>query len=322
MGKEILYGPSHEVNLAKSAGDFAQRAFVCHERGDVEGFAVYAATAVELLAKALLAKVNLLLIASGEKSLLILAMSDPRKGLPASSRTIGIGDCLRRLKGIGVRLDHADELASLSRVRNSILHSGQCDPDAIGDSLLKVWVRSLVQMTEHAGFDKRMIFGTKAEMAEVLITEYDSQVAALLAEKMAGARSRWDSEQEDLDASDIAIMREVLGTRLAVNNSADPTVQWIACPVCDLPACLFGEFEPEADFDMVDGEYCAVGIYHEFVPIQFICQTCRLDLDSRELIERSGILEEWEVSDDDLRRWDQIVADEHRWDHEGWRDEY
>ena len=83
--------PSHHETLAASSQRFADRAFTCHDQTDWEGFVVFASTAIELLTKAVLAKVNVLLIAGGNKeaSLLELALSDPLRGIPVSVQTIG-----------------------------------------------------------------------------------------------------------------------------------------------------------------------------------------------------------------------------------------
>ncbi len=319
MSHDASNGPTHDGNLATSSGRYAQRALACYAQGDWEGFVVNACTAVELLAKAVLAKVNILLIADcREKSLLELALSNPRRGFPTSARTIGIGACLSRINAIGVRLDYRDEVLALSKMRNSLLHSGHYDPDAVDESLLRVWVSALVQLADHGQYGRSMIFGVHTEFAETQISQHEDDLAALLAKKMAAAQSRW-RELADLDSLSIPLMHEVLLTQLIADNSVDPTIQCMPCPVCDMPAGLFGEFEPEPEYDRIDGEMMAVGVYHEYVPEQLFCQTCRLHLDSRELVERSGVLDNWEVSDDDRERWDKIVAEEELWNDKEWR---
>ena len=59
--------PSHDKNLVNAARRFVDRALAFRDEGDWEGFVVHAYTAIELLAKAVLAQINLLLIADGQK---------------------------------------------------------------------------------------------------------------------------------------------------------------------------------------------------------------------------------------------------------------
>lgn len=81
-----LSSRSHHETPAASARRFVNKAFACHEERDWAGFVMYACTAIELLTKAVLAKVNVLLIADGrnENSIIALTLSDPSKGFPVS----------------------------------------------------------------------------------------------------------------------------------------------------------------------------------------------------------------------------------------------
>lgn len=80
-----------------------------------------------------------------------------------------------------------------------------------------------------------------------------------------------------------------------------PDDQLATCPVCGLSADLEGtlniEFDASGDRDGVD-----VNPYGEYDAVSFSCRTCGLVLDSRRLIQASGVLEHWEVPWDDVQR--------------------
>ena len=83
----------------------------------------------------------------------------------------------------------------------------------------------------------------EAGLVELQMNEYADQ----LARRMAAAQRYW--EEELMAITEYALMRETLEADFVRANSWDPAVQWLPCPVCELPASLFGELEPEADWD-------------------------------------------------------------------------
>ncbi len=296
---------SHHETLASSARRFVDRAFACHEQSDWQGFVVFAITSIELLAKAILAQVNVLLITDGnkEESLLRLARSDPRRGIPVSVRTIGAEAAIRRAKKLGVPFDRYEkDLAALRKARNVLMHIGSYDSTAVSKDPFDAWVRSMVALAEHAGYARNFVFGANTDLVELQMDEYADQLDALLARRMTSARRYW--EQNPLSVAEYALRHGALKADFVRANSADPSVQWLPCPVCELPASLFGELEDEPDWDYSDGESYIAGIYYEFVPTGVHCATCELDLDSRGLVERSEVLEQWDLSDEDRCRWE------------------
>ena len=288
---------SHDIIFAESARRFADRAFASHEQSDWDGFVVCASTAIELLTKAVLAKVNLLLIASerSDERLMELARSNPRKGVPASVRTISAEVALRRAKLIGVRFDRYEkDLKALREARNSIVHSGSSSPLEDSAHSFDAWIRSMVALARHAAYPMSLVFGSNAELVEVQMKAYADQLEALSAQRIAAARRRWKDERVGFTSMAIERRREAIHSQLVGVNRADPSVQWIECPVCTLPAQVFGELEAEADWDYADGESYIAGIYHRFEPTGVHCQTCGLNLDSRGLVEKSAVLKQWE----------------------------
>lgn len=302
--RSFVYG-SHAENLAASARRFADRAFACHEQSDWEGFVVHASTAIELLAKAVLANVNILLIADtrSEARLLELAMSDPRSGILALTQTIGADRALQRARKMGVKFDrYAHDIDVLRHTRNGLMHSGVFDASKVGDAMFDAWVRSMVALTEHVGYHMRLVFGKNADLVAIQMSKYADQLETLLNQRIVAAQRRWDERRFSVD--EYALRHERLELEFGRANVDDPAVQWIPCPVCGLPASLIGDLEPQADYDYADGESYLAGVYYEFVPTAIHCQTCRLNLDSTGLVDESRLLDQWELDEDDRLRWE------------------
>ena len=311
-------GRSLDMALARSSRRFVDRAFACHEESDWEGFIVHAGIAIELLAKAVLAKLNPLLIADtrNEKSLVTLARSGAHDTIPSSVRTIDAETALRRAREIGVPLNRFEnDIRALREARNQIVHSGNHDQDVV-ERGFDGWIRSMVALCEHAGYKMYLVFGANSHLIEIQMKEYASSLEALWKLRRTAAEARWQYEISIATTTEIERRSALLQAELESANAIDPTVQWAPCAVCGLPAYLSGEFEPEPDFDVEGDEVFVTGFYYEFIPTSLHCQTCGLNLDSRGLVEQSAVLECWEFDQVDGDRWARL--DQAHWDHE-WR---
>ena len=271
-----------------------------------------AGIALELLAKSVLANINPILIADprNEQSLLLLAQGKPRGKVLPSLRTIGADTAIDRLRKLGVSFDQfGDDLQALRMARNAIVHAGifaQTDVDRAFDA----WVRSMVELCRRANYKMPKIFGDSTSLVKVQLKEYASATDALWEQRRAAAKKRWRTLQNELSSTDIDRRFELLETEMVSANALDPSVQWICCAVCGLPARLYGDLELEADFDYGDGQAYVSGVYFEYVPKELNCPTCQLNLDSRKLVERSGLLENWELDDNDRSRWEDDLTAE------------
>ena len=230
-------------------------------------------------------------------------MSDPRKGIRVSARTIGADRALQRARKIGVQIDrYAHDIEVLRQARNGLMHSGVFDVSEVGDGTFDAWVRSMVALAEHVGYSRRLVFGNNAELVAIQMSKYADQLEALLNQRIAAAQRRWDERHMSRDEYTLRCERLELEFERA--NLDDPAVQWRPCPVCGLPASLVGDLEPQPDFDVADGYSYIAGIYHEFVPTAVHCQTCQLNLDSTGLVEQSNLLDQWQLDEDDQLRWE------------------
>ena len=314
MGKHIhtRTHPSLDVVLATSSSRFVRRAFACHEQSDWEGFIVNAGIAVELLAKAVLAKVNPLLIArpNSEHSIITLAKLDPKRRIPTSARTVGAELALQRAHKIGVPLNrYENDLQALREARNQIVHSGIFDQEVIERSY-DGWIRSMVALTEYAAYRMQLIFGASTDLVDVQMVKYEDNVERLWELRRSAAHQRWEAERALASGEYIELKRSALEAELISENSVDPSLQWIVCPVCRLPARLYGEFDAQPDYDVKGDEVFISGTHYEFVPKCVRCQVCGLNLDSSKLVEQSGVLDSWEPNDDDSIRWARLLEED------------
>ena len=308
---------SLDVVLATSSRRFVDRAFACHEQSDWEGFIVQAGIAIELLAKAVLAKLNPLLIADtrNEKSLLALARSGSRGKLPGSVRTISAETALRRARDIGVPINRFEnDIRALREARNRIVHSGDFDPVVV-ERGFDGWVRSMVALCEHAEYAMDLVFGANTHLIGIHMKEYVDNLESLWKMRRGSAELRWQGDRIISDPVEFQHRFNLLRNELDSANANDPTTQWVPCAVCGLPAQLFGEFEPEPDYDREGDEVWISGFYYNFIPTLFHCQSCGLNLDSRGLIEESGMLDTWELDQMDGDRWAHQID-------EFWHDEF
>ncbi len=277
---------------------------------------VNAVTAIELLAKAVLASVNPVLLAdpNHEQSLIILAQGEPRGEVLMSLRTIGAEKAISRVSRLGVSFDAFEEdLNALRSARNAVVHIGTYPRENI-DQAFDGWVRSMVELCKRAQYSLKLIFGENTDLVELQLQQSRDSTAALWQQRRAAAERRWNSLRRDLDSANFQRRFDLLESDMISANAVDPSLQRVTCAVCGLPAHLYGEFEPEADFDYGDGQVYISGVYWNFVPRSISCPTCHLNLDSRRLVEQSCMLTDWEVDEEDRLRWEEEV-------NRSWRDE-
>ena len=281
-----------------------------------------AGIALELLAKSVLANINPILIADprNERSLLLLAQGEPRGELLPSLRTIGIDTAIDRLKKLGVTFDQfGDDLHALRIARNAIVHTGVFEQTDV-DRAFDAWVRSMVELCRRADYKMSRIFGESANLVKVQLKEYASATDALWEQRRAAAKKRWQAMRRELGSAGIYRRFELLEAEMVSANALDPSVQWIHCGVCGLPARLYGDLDLEPNFDYGDGQVYVSGVYFEFVPKGLNCPTCQLNLDSRKLVERSALLENWELEDEDRLRWEEALTAD--WHDGSWPDDW
>ena len=277
---------------------------------------INAVTAIELLAKAVLASVNPVLLAdpNHEQSLIILAQGEPQGEVLMSLRTIGAEKAISRVGKLGVSFDAFEEdLSTLRSARNAVVHIGTYPRENI-DRAFDGWIRSMVELCKRAQYSLKLVFGENTDLVELQLKQSKDSTAALWQQRRAVAERRWNNLRRDLDSADLQRKFDLLESDMISANALDPSLQWVECAVCGLPAHLYGEFEPEADFDYGDGQVYVSGIYWNFVPRSISCPTCHLNLDSRRLVEQSCMLADWEVDEEDRMRWEE---EENR----SWRDE-
>ena len=308
--------PLH-LTLAASSRSFTERAFACHEQSDWEGLIVNAGIAIELLAKSVLVSINPLLISDpkDERSLLILAQGEPRGNVLTSLRTVGADTAIARLQKLGVSFDEfGDDLRALRIARNAVVHVGVYDKTDV-DRVFDAWIRSMVKLCMKGEYSIRLIFGKNSDLVDLQLRDYENAVDALLEQRKAAAERRWRTWKYDLSEIDIKRRSDTLRAEMESANAVDPRIQCTNCLVCSLPAYLYGDLDLDVDIDYEGGDAYVTGVYFDFVPIGLRCPTCELNLDSRQLISRSAVLQDWELDDGDRERWEEEIR-------ASWKDEH
>lgn len=302
-----------DVRLVLASKGFSSRAFDCHENSDWEGFIVHAATAVELLAKAVLARVNPLLIADPRSDLSVVALSrGGHRPLSVEIRTIGAEKALDLARKLGVHFDRfGDDLETVRKARNSLVHLGQFDVDVL-EKGVDAWIRTMVALAEHGEWSSSLVFGKHTEFVETQLKQFVDETQRLLTQRLGAAEARWAIKRNSFDDYALDQVRLALVEEHRVGNieNDDPEVQWAACPVCSLPADLYGELIPVAEYDSEEGQAYVSGVSYEFEPSALRCRTCGLNLDNGDLVGASGALASWELGDEDYDRWlDNLAGD-------------
>lgn len=108
------------------------------------------------------------------------------------------------------------------------MHIGHFESVARDNDLFDPWVRSMVALSEHAGYTMSFVFGTNADMVKWRMSEYDNELDSLLVLRMAEARSYW--KRLDLSDTDYARSYESLRAEFARAHSYDPNCTMAVMP--------------------------------------------------------------------------------------------
>lgn len=304
--------------LYESARTFLLAALKAEADGQMGLFLLHAGTAIEHLSKARLADINPLLIADGKlppATLLWLADETKHdKPVPGSLRTIGLERALDLVKHRSAVNRYATTLEALRQQRNGVAHVGDAVTDEI-PTLMPEIIASVVALAEGLVADPMSIFGDYRDFARAQLDSYDEEEQRVLAVRTEQARVRFAERFPDLapevrQAMAAAITSSHRDTRVTVDEQLAP------CPVCELPAALDGELLVEWEVDVDGGpdgpSYSAYPVGH-YLAVSLKCSTCGLVLDSPALIDRSGALENWHVSEEDAEEAasEQAYADYH-----------
>lgn len=320
-GEELVSHAELSRMLLQSARFHARRALTQFLSGDDDELLDAAAstgTALELMAKALLASIESGLLADRGDPDSVLRFADKghlAHSPPSRTRTRSASEVLglvRRLRP-AFRWAQGDERAL--QVRNAAVHLGIVDATELR-SAVKIMCRAVDDMVRSYGEGDRTAFwgDTALPLADQLLDEAASEVKQEVAAKVAAAGARLARMISGLSPESAEVLLR-LQSGSPPRTSAEH-IESAACPVCHQQGWLLctvdrGAVEWEVD---EDGVPSGATVDLTAWPEAFECPVCRLDLDFPELAEFDFPMEislegdsdpfevyEWEPDEDEFR---------------------
>lgn len=282
--------PEFSTQLRTSAGHFARSALQALPTGGDEVFALHAGTAVEHLAKALLADKHPALIAANDFESLLHACGEEAVATGSVMRTINVTESIKRATRFVPRLSVLkDDLVILAEARNGVAHLGH---PADGSSLRVSFLKACELLREELRIERVEFWGDFGSLVDAALEESVKEAKVRVENAIAAARINFRTRYGHLD-------RDAAATALlAVEANYYPPEtdeQVIPCPACDSRALVNGAVLGRWETD--DPEQGA-DFYATFIPGQLHCGACELELNGEDEIQAAGIEEEWEVDVD------------------------
>lgn len=249
--------------------------------------AVSAGCAVELLAKACLAKVSpaLLLERADVESVLHLSgRGNLSQASPTIVKTVGATGALTSLKKLLPTLPYSarnDEV--LFRVRNAAIHMALLDKDELAQAI-KSMVRLCDRMVALSHWTPEGFWGRTLVAAAIAVADEEaSEVKARVAAKTAAATMRWEELQRDIP---VAIRSTYLrALRTGGPNTTIEHEQRQDCPICGESGWVSCAIQEDVrELDMPEGSLTEV-VARTAWPQIFECHVCGLRIEDRELSE-------------------------------------
>jgi hypothetical protein len=292
------------TRLAQSSGGFARSALQALPDGNHATFLLHAATALEQLAKAVLAAVHpSLIIKAGDFDSLLHACGDERAfwGLGRSRvRTITADDAIKRAGRLVPSLvTLKDDLDVLIDVRNGVAHLGessQIDAEAVLVSYLK----ASEDLRAELDLDRVEYWGQFVDLVDTALIEHVKQARIRVETALAAARHEFERRFGALDDVTRASMLLIIEAGYKLDKYDE---QLLKCPVCGTQAAVYGSVDIELDEEWDHREGYLVDVHLAgvtFTPSYLKCNACDLELDGREELDAAGVGESWKLDD-----WDE-----------------
>lgn len=279
-GQDLLW--THDLLWAK-ARTYMDRALGEHR--DNELFPFWSSLALEFLARATLAHVHPVLLASeGERDgrHILYALGFTPKVKNFIPHSIPTADVFRRCEQIVPEFtaELAKFCSGIAGRRNEELHSGGLP---FGGFANKLWLprfyRSCEVLLHFQGKSLVELVGADeyVKAAYELMTA-DADAAAMSVRKEIAAHGTvWDAKGED--------ERNELEER--ARRSAEPSLgHVVACPACNCAALLRGDEIRQLPPRLEDDELV---VRHEMLPTRFECSACGLKIEGHSQIHASGL---------------------------------
>lgn len=300
-------GDNLSARLARSSGEFAVSALAAMSDGKHSVFLLHAATALEHLAKAVLAARSPSLIAVAGKDnfeSLLLLLGETKVATPgAKIRTIGAREALDRAGRFAPECASlVEDLRLLIWVRDGVVHLADASSASV-EEVLVPYLKASEELRELLGIDRDVYWDRFLDLVDQALKEHVEQVHLRVEAALAVARSEFERRFGDLgdDAKKIVLT--------AIEESYSPKEKYeeqlIECPACGTPAVVFGSLREELDEDWDHREGVLLGVHLAsvlFTPTSLRCHACHLELSGRDEMDAAGI-EPWYLEDVDEREY-------------------
>jgi len=304
--------PFDWTQLYLKAKIFIARSFRANDNGDDDEAALWAACALELLAKAALSKLNPLLIAHPDDdgtSLLaaagVTSAASGVKTLPAK------GTFARAAKAFPpFNRQTADRIAGN---RNDELHSGSPGFAALPSEVwfAQYWAQADIllaaldkEVSDFVGHEHETLVEQHLERNKELVAQRTTALLERAKQRLAMSQ-RADATKQSLLDLHTAIERaeNIVGSYTIVGG-------YIECPACEGDALIAGDdiLQSEIEYDYEDFSSLPVES-GEVLTEALGCELCGLSLDGHPLIVAAGVPEEFEFEREVEPDWDDYGND-------------
>jgi hypothetical protein len=259
--------------------------------------ALWAALALELLAKAALARVSPLLVAAPTEdgtNLLIasgLVAGDARFN-SVKARTL-YSRCHKAFKPFNER-----EAQAITNARNEYLHGSGVGVTGIPPAVWwpKFWAQASILVNALDKTTVDLVGPERAAIVETHLAQNKQNVAHRLEMLIARARQRLAQHQSgDLPARVAAEWARPVHLEAGLSHRSAH-----ACPACGASGVLEGEYIDEAEprYEQTTEDNYDAWMELTVAADHFSCETCRLVLDTYELLEEAGLPSSFEDTGD------------------------
>lgn len=290
------------TRLAGSSSAFAVSALAAMSDGKHSVFLLHAATALEHLAKAVLAARHPSLIAVAHKDnfeSLLLLVGETKAAKPgAKIRTIGAQEALGRAGRYAPEcISLMDDLRLLIWVRDGVAHLADASSASV-DEVLVPYLKASENLREVLGIDKGLYWGAFRDLVDRALKEAVEQarlrVEAALVVAREGFEQRFAEVGEDTKKAVLA----------AIEESYSPEKyeeQLVPCPACGTTALVAGTLNEEYDEDWDHREGVLLGVHFlvQFIPTGLLCRACHLKLTGRDEMDAAGVGDPWYLDVDE-----------------------
>lgn len=289
------------ARLARSSSEFAVSALAAMSDGKHSVFLLHAATALEHLAKAVLAARHPSLIAVASKDnfeSLLLLVGETKVANPAAKiRTIGAREALDRAGRYAPECASLiDDLRLLIWVRDGVAHLADASSASV-DEVLVPYLKASEELRDVMEIDRGLYWNGFRDLVDQALKEHVEQARLRVEAALAVARAEFERRFAKVDED---AKKAVL---TAVEEGYSPLgkyeEQLVDCPACGTMALVVGTLREEydEDWDHHEGVLLGVHLLVQFIPTGLLCRACHLELTGRDEMDAAGVGEPWYLED-------------------------